>query len=160
MRDGVTTFGEDSVRDRRVRRVRALRWLRGARTAGLLLAVAAVPVVVAVVLIGGDDPVETTPTLEPAEVLVRTFEGTGSTSTGVFVVGSNWVLKWQIDGLAGDSIRISVRAAGGQEAEIIEQEGLGAGERAFGVGGAYRLVVSSTGDWTIRVLQIANRVGG
>jgi hypothetical protein len=93
-------------------------------------------------------------------VLVRNFEGSGSTSTGVFVVGSDWVLKWRLDGLASDSLDISVRAAGGQDLDTVSQEGLGEGERAFEAGGAYRLVVSSTGDWNIRVLQVAQSDAG
>lgn len=156
MRDGMTTFSEDDVGPKRVRRVRALRWLRGAQGAVLLLVVAAVPILLAITFTGGDEPAGTTTVPEQAEVLVRSFEGSGSTSTGVFVVSANWVLKWQLDGLASDSMEISVRAASGQDTETVEQVGLGVGERAFENGGAFRLVVSSTGDWTLRVLQVAN----
>jgi hypothetical protein len=121
-----------------------------------LLLVAAVPVLLAVVLTTGDDAVSTTTVTEPAEVLVRNFDGSGSTSTGVFVVSAGWVLKWQLDGLTSDSIEIVVREASGLDFSSVTQEGLGAGERVFAEGGAYRLVVSSTGDWSIRVLQVAS----
>lgn len=124
-----------------------------------MLIVAAVPILLAIFLTGDDEPTATTSTPGPTQVLVRSFEGDGSTSTGVFVVGADWILKWQLDGLATDSLRISVRAAGGQDSETVLQDGLGQGERAFAVGGAYRLVISSTGEWSIRVLQVSNPIG-
>ena len=138
--------------------MRALRWIRALRSLGLLLLIAVVPIGIALLATGGDDTVGTTTTPEPAEVLVRSFDGTGSTSTGVFVVSPGWVLKWQLDGLASDSIRIVVREAGGQEFETAVQEGLGTGERTFEDGGAFRLVVTSTGDWSIRVLQTSQSI--
>ena len=160
MRDGSTTLSEESVSARRVRRVRTLRWLRGLRTLALMLIVAAVPITLALVLTGEDESSATTAETVPAEVLVRNFEGSGSMSTGVFVVGSDWVLKWRLDGLASDSLEISVRAAGGQDLDTVVQDGLGSGERAFDEGGAYRLAVTSTGDWNIRVLQVAHSDAG
>ena len=150
-------MSEQNVSAKRLRQVRLRRWLRGLRAAGLLLLVAAVPILVAVLLTGGDETAGTTTVPEPAEVLVRNFDNSGSTSTGVFVVSAGWVLKWQLDGLASDSIEIVVREAGGQDFSSVTQEGLGTGERAFDEGGAYRLVVTSTGDWSIRVLQITSQ---
>ena len=156
----MTTLSEqDSVSARRVRQVRALRWRRRARNAALLLIVAIVPIGTALLLTGGDDPVGTTLAPAPTEVLVRNFEGNGSTSTGVFVVGADWVLKWRLDGLAADSIRIGIRASGDQDVETLFQQGLGSGERAFEEGGAYRLVITSDGDWNIRVLQTPDPSG-
>jgi len=154
MRQGMTTLSEESVSARRVRQVRARRWVRGARATLLLLVVAIVPILIALLLTGQSDEAVTTSDPGPAEVLVRNFEGNGATSTGVFVVSANWILKWRLDGLASDSIQISVRAAGGQDVDTIVQEGLGTGEQAFEKGGAYRLVVTSSGDWNIRVLQV------
>ena len=155
----MTTLSEGSSGARRVRAVRARRRLRAIRTGGLLLVIAAVPILVAVLLTGGDDTAGTPTVPETAEILVRSFDGSGSTSTGVFVVSANWILKWQLDGLGSDSIQIAVREAGGGDLETILQEGLGPGERAFSEGGAYRLVVTSTGDWNIRVLQLSNPIG-
>jgi hypothetical protein len=159
MGEGVATLSEKKVSADRVRRVRARRWIRGARAAALMLVVAAIPITLAIILTGDGDPEATTSIPAPAEVLVRNFDGTDSTSTGVFVVSANWVMKWQLDGLASDRIEISVRAAAGQDVETIVQEGLGAGERTFADGGAFRLVISSTGDWSIRVLQVTNPGG-
>jgi hypothetical protein len=159
MHEGATTLTDNRVGARRVRHVRAIRWARGARGAALMLMVAAAPIIIAIMLTGGDDRAATTSIPGPTEVLVRNFEGDGSTSTGVFVVSANWILKWQLDGLASDSIRISVRTTGGQESDSVFQEGLGEGEQAFAAGGAYRLVISSTGDWNIRVLQVSSPVG-
>ena len=159
MREGKTTLSDNQVGARRVRQVRAIRWVRGVRSAALMVIVAAVPILLAIILTGDGDRAATTSIPGPTEVLVRSFEGDGSTSTGVFVVSANWILKWQLDGLASDSISISVRATGGQEAEAVFQDGLGEGEQAFATGGAYRLVISSTGDWNIRVLQVPSPVG-
>lgn len=155
----MTTLSDPDFGARRVRQVRARRWLRGLRSVGLLALIVAVPILLAVVLNGGGDPAESTTAPQPAEVLVRTFDESGSTSTGVFVVSSNWVLKWQLDGLASDSIQIVVREASGDDLETIVQQGLGTGEKAFATGGAFRLVVTSTGDWSIRVLQLSYPVG-
>jgi hypothetical protein len=159
MREGLTTLSENRVGARRVRQVRARRWARGARTAALMLLVAAVPIFLAIILTGDDNPADTTLAAGPTEVLVRNFDGEGSTSTGVFVVSANWILKWRLDGLGSDSIEISVRAAGGQEFGTVSQESLGEGEKAFAQGGAYRLVISSNGDWNIRVLQVSDPTG-
>jgi hypothetical protein len=150
----MTTLSGKSVAAQRVRQVLVRRWVRGIRGAALLLVVAAIPIVIAVVLTGDGDSATTTLVPEQAEVLVRSFDGNGSTSTGVFVVSANWFLKWRLDGLASESIEIAVRATGGQDVETIVQEGLGSGERAFESGGAYRLVITSSGDWNIRVLQV------
>jgi hypothetical protein len=155
MQQGMTTLSDPNFGARRARQVRARRWRRGLRTAGLLLLMAAVPVLVALLLSGRSDPTSSTTVPQSAEVLVRSFDGTGSSSTGVFVVDDDWVLKWQLDGLGSDSIQIVVREAGGGVLETVIQEGLGAGEQAFPEGGAYRLVITSTGDWNIRVLQLS-----
>ncbi len=40
------------------------------------------------------------------------------------------------------------------------QAGLGTGSRVFPEGGAFRLVVTSTGDWSIRVLQLSGPTAG
>ena len=39
-------------------------------------------------------------------------------------------MKWRLDGLASDSLDISVRAAGGQDLDTVSQDGLGEGEPA------------------------------
>jgi hypothetical protein len=116
-------------------------------------------VVLALLLSNGSGSTSSTAITPPAEVLVRSFNGSGATSTGVFVVGNDWVLKWQLDGLGSDSIKIVVREAGGSDLDPVVQGGLGSGEQAYPQGGAYRLVVTSTGDWNIRVLQLSEPVG-
>ena len=155
----MTTLSDPDFGARRVRQVRARRWLRGLRSVGLLLLVAAVPALVALSLSGGPDPTSSTTVPQSAEVLVRSFNGSGATSTGVFVVDSDWVLRWQLDGLGSDSIQIVVREAGGSDLDPVVEGGLGTGEQAYPQGGAYRLVVTSTGDWNIRILQLSDSLG-
>jgi hypothetical protein len=116
-------------------------------------------VLLALLLSNGSASTSSTTVPESAEVLVRSFNGSGASSTGVFVVANDWVLKWQLDGIGSDSIQIVVREAGGSDLDPIVRGGLGAGEQTYPQGGAYRLVVTSTGDWNIRVMQLSDPSG-
>ncbi len=144
------------VRARRMRKMRYVRLLRGLL---LLVVLAAIPLSVALLLPGPEDDLPVTSSSELVKVMVRTFDGSGSDSTGVFVVATGWVLEWTLDGLASDSLRITVRSSDGAVAGVITQPGLGEGEQVFEDGGAFRLTIDSTGDWEVRVSQMAALTG-
>lgn len=150
-------MSDNSYIAERARRMRARRWLRFGRAVVLLALLAALPLAVFLLLADGEEGSDmVTSSTEPAEVLVRSFSGSGSRSTSVFVVSSEWVIKWTLDGLASDSLEITVRASDGSVSGSARQDGLGSGEQAFEESGAFRLNITTRGDWSIRVLQLAS----
>ena len=150
----MTTMGEQiNPAAERTRRLRVRRWMKLLRSLVLVILVVMIPVVVAA-LLSDDESSSSTVTTESSEVLIRSFEGSGNQVTGVFGVGTRWVLVWELDGLATDSLEIIVRSSSGSEIETLTQDGLGQGRKEFSNGGAYRLAVSSSGDWRIRVLGL------
>jgi hypothetical protein len=138
----------------RTRRLRIRRWVKLVHAFVLAALVVMIPLGVAV-LLSDDESSSSTSTAETSEVLIRSFDGSGDQATGVFVVATDWVLVWELDGLASETIEIVVRSSTGEEIETLTQEGLGQGRREFSGAGAYRLAVSSSGDWRIRVLGIS-----
>lgn len=150
----MTTMGEPvNPAAERTRRLRIRRWMKLLRALVMVVLVALIPLAVAA-LLSDDESSSSTVTTESSEVLIRTFDGTGDQSTGVFVVATDWVLAWELDGLASESIEIIVRSSDGNEIETLTQDGLGPGRQEFAGAGAYRLSVSSSGDWRIRVLGV------
>jgi hypothetical protein len=144
----------------RARRMRNRRWLRLLRGLLLLAVLSAIPLSVVFLLHGPEEETPVTSSSEPVKVMVRSFDGSGPESTGVFVVSAGWVLEWTLDGLASDSLLITVRSLDGEIAGTAVQQGLGTGEQVFDEGGAYRLTIGSTGDWEVRVSQMAVLTGG
>jgi hypothetical protein len=125
----------------------------------LLAVLVAIPLSVALLLPGPEEDMPVTSSSELVKVMVRNFDGSGPDSTGVFVVGAGWVLEWTLDGLASDTLRITVRSSDGGVAGVFTQTGLGESEEVFEEGGAFRLSIDSTGDWEIRVSQMAALTG-
>lgn len=150
----MTTMGEQlNPAAQRTRRLRIRRWMKILRSSVLVVLVVMIPVVVAV-LLSDDGSSSSTVTTESSEVLIRSFEGSGDQVTGVFGVATRWVLAWELDGLATDSLEIIVRSSSGSEVETLTQDGLGQGREEFSDAGAYQLSVSCSGDWRIRVLGL------
>ena len=125
----------------------------------LLVVLGTIPLSVALLLPGPEEDLPVTSSSEVVKVMVRSFDGSRSDSTGVFVVEAGWVLEWTLDGLASDSLRITVRSSDGEVAGVVTQPGLGTGEMVFDEGGAFRLTIDSTGDWEVRVSQMAALTG-
>lgn len=152
-------MSEISYTEVRARRMRTRRWLRLLRGLILLAVLVAIPLSVALLLPGPEEEIPVTSSSELVKVMVRNFDGSGSDSTGVFVVNAGWVLEWTLDGLASDTLRITVRSSDGGVAGVVTQTGLGEGEEVIEEGGAFRLSIDSTGDWEVLVSQMAALTG-
>lgn len=94
--------------------------------------------------------------------LVRTFSGTGNTTTATFSVESPWILDWRLDGDYDSMVALDISLVeartGRHVGRVLHTKRRGNGVKMFTEAGRYQLRISSTlARWTVKVEQLTEQ---
>lgn len=97
-----------------------------------------------------------------AEVMVRSFQGSGPQVTSVFVVRPPWEIRWSFEATDDAVLEVLTLTEDTVGETVAVQEGPGSGTVSMGEPGTYHLEIGSTtgGEWIVSVVQVANAASG
>lgn len=93
-----------------------------------------------------------------AEIVVRTFQGSGDDTSAPFAVVGLWRVEWSVEGPADARLEVQLLDEDDVGDVLGVQEGPGEGVATLRQGGVFQLEMSSTGGaaWSVRVVEIVN----
>lgn len=93
-----------------------------------------------------------------ADIVVRTFQGTGNETSDPFAVVAPWEVTWSVDGTDGALLEVTLRDEDGERTDLEVEDGPGQGAAMVHTSGVFVVEIGSTAgaEWSIQVIEIAN----